>query len=64
MFWPKSEFWSEIEIMENDRNFSGQKKIFNEKKFLIKISQIFAAKVRGTSSWHETMVMNHELLPW
>jgi len=47
-----------IEILE-------QKKYFLTKKiFLVKIFQNCAAKVRGTSSWHESMVIDHELLPW
>ena len=41
-----------------------KKKFLTKKKFLVKISQICAAKVRGTSSWHESMVIDHELLPW
>ena len=50
-FWPKWEFWSKIEIVENDRNFSAKKKILTKKQFLVKISQIGAAKVRGTRPW-------------
>ena len=59
--------------MENDRNFSAKKKIFNEKK-------IFGRNfpnLRRKSSWHKfvardhgfeprtfTMVFYHGILPW